>query len=60
MHCRANLPCDARQELRDYLKGHRKNDPLMALRGSGKKLWANEHTDEYVKTLREVGNEPNY
>ena len=28
-------------------------DPLLALRGSGKELWADEHTDEYVKHLRE-------
>lgn len=29
------------------------NDPLLALRGSGKKLWADEHADEYVRRLRE-------
>jgi hypothetical protein len=29
------------------------NDPLLALRGSGKKLWADEHADEYVSRLRE-------
>ncbi|PYP86666.1 MAG: hypothetical protein DMG65_18430 [Candidatus Angelobacter sp. Gp1-AA117] len=28
-------------------------DPLLALRGSGKKLWADEHADEYVRRLRE-------
>ncbi|MGH9575407.1 MAG: hypothetical protein ACRD40_18005 [Candidatus Acidiferrales bacterium] len=28
-------------------------DPLLALRGSGKALWADEHADEYVKHLRE-------
>jgi hypothetical protein len=28
-------------------------DPLLALRGSGKDLWANEHADEYVQRLRE-------
>lgn len=28
-------------------------DPLLALRGSGKHLWADEHTDEYVRRLRE-------
>lgn len=27
-------------------------DPLLALRGSGKKLWADEHADEYVRRLR--------
>lgn len=30
-----------------------KVDPLLALRGSGKALWADEHADEYVKHLRE-------
>jgi hypothetical protein len=29
------------------------NDPLLALRGSGKDLWADEHADEYVRRLRE-------
>ena len=28
-------------------------DPLLALRGSGKQLWAHEHADEYVRRLRE-------
>jgi len=28
-------------------------DPLLALRGSGKKLWADEHADEYVRRVRE-------
>ncbi len=30
-----------------------KRDPLLALRGSGKDLWADEHADEYVRRLRE-------
>jgi hypothetical protein len=30
-----------------------KNDPLLALVGSGKHLWADEHADEYVRRLRE-------
>jgi len=30
-----------------------KNDPLLLLRGSGKKLWADEHADAYVRRLRE-------
>lgn len=30
-----------------------KADPLLALRGSGKALWAEEHADEYVRRLRE-------
>ncbi len=30
-----------------------KTDPLLALYGSGKDLWADEHADEYVRRLRE-------
>lgn len=30
-----------------------KEDPLLALRGSGKHLWADEHADDYVLRLRE-------
>jgi hypothetical protein len=29
------------------------DDPLLALRGSGRDLWADEHADEYVRRLRE-------
>ena len=28
-------------------------DPLLALRGSGKDIWSDEHADEYVQRLRE-------
>jgi hypothetical protein len=28
-------------------------DPLLALRGSGRDLWADEHADDYVRRLRE-------
>jgi len=28
-------------------------DPLLALRGSGRDLWADEHADQYVRRLRE-------
>jgi hypothetical protein len=28
------------------------SDPLLALYGSGKQLWADEHADEYVARLR--------
>jgi hypothetical protein len=28
-------------------------DPLLALRGSGRDLWAGEHADQYVRRLRE-------
>jgi len=30
-----------------------KEDPLLALRGSGKHHWADEHADDYVRRLRE-------
>lgn len=30
-----------------------KLDPLLALRGSGAKLWQDEHADDYVRRLRE-------
>jgi hypothetical protein len=33
------------------------DDPLLALRGSGKDLWADEHADEYVRRLRESWDE---
>jgi hypothetical protein len=29
------------------------DDPLLALYGSGRDLWADEHADEYVRRLRE-------
>lgn len=28
------------------------SDPLLGLRGSGRELWADEHTDEYIMRLR--------
>jgi len=28
-------------------------DPLLELVGSGKRLWADEHADDYVRRLRE-------
>ena len=31
----------------------KEEDPLLALRGSGKELWADEHADEYERRLRE-------
>lgn len=46
--------CRAMQYLRACLRGGSKeNDPLLALRGSGKELWADEHADDYVRRLRE-------
>jgi hypothetical protein len=38
---------------RDRAEDRIKSDPLLALRGSGKELWADEHADEYVRRLRE-------
>ena len=34
-------------------KRSRAEDPLLALRGSGKQIWASEHADDYVRRLRE-------
>jgi len=31
----------------------RRFDPLLALCGSGRHLWADEHADEYINRLRE-------
>lgn len=31
-----------------------RTDPLLALAGSGRNLWADEHADEYVRRLREA------
>jgi hypothetical protein len=28
-------------------------DPILALRGSGREIWADEHADEYIRRLRE-------
>jgi hypothetical protein len=36
-----------------FSKSRIDDDPLLALRGSGKRLWADEHADEYVRRLRE-------
>jgi len=34
-------------------RGHKPGaDPLLALRGSGRELWADEHADQYVRRLR--------
>ena len=38
---------------RDNVEDRIKNDPLLALYGSGKDLWADEHADEYIRRLRE-------
>jgi hypothetical protein len=35
-------------------------DPLLALRGSGKDLWADEHADEHVRRLREGDSGPGH
>ena len=28
-------------------------DPLLALRGSGRHIWADQHADDFVRSLRE-------
>jgi hypothetical protein len=42
---------------RDWCSGAMRSapqsDPLLSLLGSGRRLWANEHADEYVRRLRE-------
>jgi len=38
---------------RDTQEDRITNDPLLALYGSGKDLWADEHADEYIRRLRE-------
>ncbi len=37
----------------DSIEDRIKNDPLLALRGSGKQVWADEHADEYIRRLRQ-------
>lgn len=37
----------------DSIEERIKNDPLLALYGDGKDLWANEKADDYVRGLRE-------
>ena len=41
---------DEKQTVAD--KPARYLDPLLALYGSGKHIWADEHADEYVANLR--------
>jgi hypothetical protein len=38
---------------RDSTRRAKEEDPLLALRGSGKHIWADEHADEYVRRIRE-------
>jgi hypothetical protein len=38
---------------RDNVEDRIKNDPLLALYGSGKEIWADEHADDYIRRLRE-------
>ena len=42
-----------REWSKDNVEDRIKNDPLLALRGSGKHIWADEHADEYIRRLRE-------
>ena len=36
----------------DAVQDRIKNDPLLALCGSGKHIWADEHADQYIRRLR--------
>jgi hypothetical protein len=38
---------------KDNIEERIKNDPLLALRGSGKHIWADEDADSYIRRLRE-------
>jgi len=49
----ANLLDWYRDWSRDMTEDKIKNDPLLALYGSGKDLWADEHADDYIRRLRE-------
>lgn|ERR1022692_764529 len=55
---------DLPEQYEDLLKWYRswcakgvkhaiENDPLLALRGSGKEIWADEHANDHVRRLRE-------
>jgi hypothetical protein len=57
---RENIPTEYRSLLdwyrdwnSDSIETRIKNDPLLALYGDGKDLWADEHADAYVRRLRE-------
>jgi len=57
---REALPCEYRDLLDWYgvwsstaASRAKKEDPLLLLCGSGKRIWAKEHADEYVRRLRE-------
>ena len=57
---RENIPAEYRSLLdwyrdwnSDSIETRIKNDPLLALYGDGKDLWADEHADAYVRRLRE-------
>jgi hypothetical protein len=45
-------PEDVNEESTAAEKSPRFLDPLLALCGSGKEIWADEHADEYVANLR--------
>lgn len=56
-----DLPDDRFQALLDWYRDWSQvstesriaSDPLLALYGSGKELWADEHADDYVRRIRE-------
>ena len=41
------------EDLRSKMERAPEADPLLALLGSGKRLWEDEHADDYVRRLRE-------
>jgi hypothetical protein len=47
------LHCWNKQRTRSRISNPRRFDPLLALCGSGRHLWADEHADEYINRLRE-------
>ncbi len=56
----ADIPSEYRSLLdwyrgwsRNNIEDRIKNDPLLALRGSGKHIWADEDADTYIRRLRE-------
>jgi len=43
---------DRQEDRAAFAENSPHEDPLLALRGSGRELWADEHADDYVRRLR--------
>lgn len=41
------------KRVRSHMSDPHRFDPLLALCGSGRRLWADQHADEYINHLRE-------